>query len=160
MFGWFFGTQKGVETNGFQNRKLWGLSKLTILVHQQFWYTFVCFQEQETARNEGVFSSARHALALHVFNVGPKWVFPFAKTVHEKNAILAMRFPGICCISESAEKLQTFFGSALSHLIIRRRLEFGLLRRAKNAENGLPVVHMCWYTLGALPRFSFGNVLR
>ena len=34
------GTQKGTKTDGFQNRKFWGLSKLAALVHQQFWYPF------------------------------------------------------------------------------------------------------------------------
>ena len=34
--GWLFGTQKGIKTDGFQNGKFWGLSKLAILLHQQF----------------------------------------------------------------------------------------------------------------------------
>ena len=36
-------TQKGNKTDGdgFQNRQLWGLSKLAILVHQQFLYPFI-----------------------------------------------------------------------------------------------------------------------
>ena len=42
--GCFVGTPKGIETDGFQNDKLWGLSKLAILVHQQFWCTFGCFE--------------------------------------------------------------------------------------------------------------------
>ena len=36
-------TQNGIQTDGFQHAKLWGLSKLAILVHQQFWYTFGWF---------------------------------------------------------------------------------------------------------------------
>ena len=32
----FNNTQKGIKTDGVQNRKLWGLSKLANLVHQQF----------------------------------------------------------------------------------------------------------------------------
>ena len=43
-FGWFFSTQKGIKTDGFQNVKFWGLSKLAILVHRQFWYPFGCFR--------------------------------------------------------------------------------------------------------------------
>ena len=36
-------TQKGIKTDGFQNRKFWGLSKLALLVHQQIWYPFGWF---------------------------------------------------------------------------------------------------------------------
>ena len=36
-------TDKDTKTDGFQNGKFWGLSKLAILVHQQFWYTFGWF---------------------------------------------------------------------------------------------------------------------
>ena len=32
-FGWFFGTQKGTKTDGFQNGKFWGFTKLELLVH-------------------------------------------------------------------------------------------------------------------------------
>ena len=35
---------KGYQTHGFPNRKFWGLSKLAIVVHQQFWYPFGCFR--------------------------------------------------------------------------------------------------------------------
>ena len=73
---------------------------------------------RKIARNEGIFSVARDAPTLPVFNVGPKSVFSFAKTVHE-NCVL-WHFPGICCISESTKKLQKLSGSALSHSIIRR----------------------------------------
>ena len=45
-FGWFFGTQKGIKTDSFQNRKVWGHSKLAIVVHQQFCYLFGCFQQK------------------------------------------------------------------------------------------------------------------
>ena len=45
-FGWFFGAQKGIKTDGFQNGKFRGRSKVkAIVVHQQFcWYAFGCFQ--------------------------------------------------------------------------------------------------------------------
>ena len=39
----FNDTQKGIKTDGFPNRKFWGLSKLAMLVHQEFWYTFGWF---------------------------------------------------------------------------------------------------------------------
>ena len=31
------------KTDGFQNRKFWGISRLAVLVHQQFWYPFGWF---------------------------------------------------------------------------------------------------------------------
>ena len=37
---------KSIKTDGFQNGKFWGLSKLVFLVHQQFWYPFGCFRFQ------------------------------------------------------------------------------------------------------------------
>ena len=40
-------THERVLIDGFQNRKFWGLSKLAILVHQQFWYLFGFFGTQK-----------------------------------------------------------------------------------------------------------------
>ena len=42
----------------------------------------------ENSKEWKFFSAARHAPTLHVFNVGPKWVFSFAKMVCEKIAFL------------------------------------------------------------------------
>ena len=39
----FNNAQRGIKTNGFQNGKFWGISKLAILVHQQIWYTLGWF---------------------------------------------------------------------------------------------------------------------
>ena len=86
-----------------------------------------------------------------MFNVGPKWVFSFAKTVREK--LHFCTFPGNCRISESAKKLQKLFGSAFSRLIIccfSWSWSRWLLRRPPRCWNGLLVVHICWCTLGAL----------
>ena len=67
-------------------------------------------------------------------------------------------FLGICCISESAEKLHKVFGSgtqctfSLENVLL---LGFGsrrLLRKPPDAENGRPVVHICWGTLVALQK--------
>ena len=46
--------------------------------------------EQKLARNEGFCGAARHAPTLLVFNIGPKWVFPCAKTVLDKIAFFAL----------------------------------------------------------------------
>ena len=77
----------------------------------------------ENSKEWEFFSAARHAPTLHVFSVGPKWVFSFAKTVREKIALPTLL--GNCRISESAKKLQKLFGSALSHLIISCFFDFG-----------------------------------
>ena len=45
----------------------------------------------ENSKEWKFFSAARHAPTLHVFNVGPNWVFSFAKTVREK--IVFLYFP-------------------------------------------------------------------
>ena len=64
--------------------------------------------------------------------------------VRGKSALLHF-LPGICCISESAKKLQKLFGRALSHLIVRHCLDMGLgdwSGGPQDVENGLPVVHI------------------
>ena len=53
------------------------------------------------------------------------------------------------------EKVTETFRQSLSHLIICRRLDFGqgdCQGRPQDAENGLPVVYICWCTLSGLKK--------
>ena len=69
-------------------------------------------------------------------------------------------FPGISCISESAKN----FGEALRqctfsfdnrHFLI---LAWVIAQEAPRRWNGLPVVHICWRTLGALLFQDFPDI--
>ena len=103
-------------------------------------------QWAETSKKWQFFSAA-HMCSLLVPSVLSHSWKRSAKKLHY------CTFTGIRCMSESAKKLQKLFGSALSHLISHRRLDFGLgdsSRGPQDAENGVLVVHQCWCTLGAL----------
>ena len=79
--------------------------------------------EQKIARNEGFLAPpAMHLLCMCSMLV-PSEFSHLRKRSAKKLHFCA--FPGICCISESAKKLQKLFGSALSHLIICCFFDFG-----------------------------------
>ena len=55
----FNNTQNGIKTDGFQNRKFWGLSKLAILVHQQLWCPFGWFFGTQKRIKTGGFQNGK-----------------------------------------------------------------------------------------------------
>ena len=102
---------------------------------------------QQTCTSRWAYSSKE----WRVFSTGHKCVYHLWKWSAEKLHFWV--FPGNCCISETAEKLQKLFGSALSRLIICYCWDLGpgvCPGDLPDAENCLPVVHMCWCTLAAL----------
>ena len=102
--------------------------------------------EQNIARNERFLAlPAMHLLCVCSMLVPSE--FPNLRKRSGK------KLPFCTCPAILRGKVTEIFGSALSYLIIRFCLDFGpgdCSGGPQGAENGLPVVHTCWCTLGAL----------
>ena len=130
-----------------------GVSKVVVSFSGQLTYTNKRVQadEHKIARNEGFLAPPTFHLLCTCSLLLTSEFSHLRKRSAEKLHFCA--FPGICSISESAKKLQKLFGSALSHLIKCYCWDFGpgvCSGSPQDAENGLPVVHICWCTLAAL----------
>ena len=74
FFPFLNNTQRGIKADGSQNCKFWGLSKLAILAHQQFWDTFGwVFGTQKVSKIAS--SGDMQNFGAPVILV-PIWVFP------------------------------------------------------------------------------------
>ena len=112
----------------------------------------------ENSKEWKFFSAACHAPILHVFNVGPKWVFSFAKTVREKNCIFAISLE-IAAFQRARKSCRNFlectfsFDNLLFSFILVRVIAQEALKTLKRPS----VVHICWCTLGALLENDYGD---
>ena len=77
-------TQRGIKTDGFQNRKFWGLSKLAILVHQQgtrlggSWHPKVYHNRWFSKSQVLIFKTSNFGTPAKLPILVHVWVFPKA----------------------------------------------------------------------------------